>query len=71
MELLERLLCLLRRCFTAQAEADKTHTSAASGLDACLFGCEAADLMFTTSSHAAGLCARSMQGWLGSQFWPC
>lgn len=33
-----------------------------------LLGVQAADLMFSTSSHVAGLCAQSTQNWLVGRF---
>lgn len=54
-------LCSLARCFTTEAKPDKTHTFAASGLDwSASLGVQAADLVFSISSHVAVLCAWGM-----------
>lgn len=68
MELPVSLLCSLVRCFKSLARQN-SHLCCLWLEWGVLLGVQAADLLFFTSSHVAGLCAWSMSDWLGGQFW--
>lgn len=57
---------LTRRC-TALPDLTEATLGLLLAWMGCLTGVQAADLMFSTSSRVAGLCAQSMHNWLAGR----